>query len=179
MLGVLLAATEKSESWWTTNATLIVGVVGILVSGLVGPTVTALWTARREKQKDHRAAVSARRDDLRTLLDEAAKSLAAAVPTLRPLLQAHLAGEALPEGPRDFLSALFPLEQRLAIRVGGEHALVTGFRAAREALITVSEATGSQQKFDEAVKEFEAKRAKFLEAGRSALAAPIEKDTQI
>lgn len=46
---------KAEQSWLQENATLIVGVVGIVVSGFIGPTVTGWLTSRREQAKDKRA----------------------------------------------------------------------------------------------------------------------------
>ena len=103
---LILAAAEPHKGWFAENATLIVGVVGILVSGLVGPSIAAQWTTRREREKDARARLIAQRDDLRGVVDEAAKALGGAVARLRPALEAQLKKQPLPQETRDFLAAL-------------------------------------------------------------------------
>lgn len=75
---VLVAAAERPD-WLSRNSTLVVGVVGIVFSGLVGPSVTAWWTARREREKDRRAIAAARQEDLRDVLDGVATTLGGAI----------------------------------------------------------------------------------------------------
>lgn len=89
-----VAATVQDDDWLSRNSTLIVGVVGIVFSGFIGPTVVAVFTGRRERARDARALAVARQDDLRDLLDEAAQVLSGAVGRLRPLLAATLARAA-------------------------------------------------------------------------------------
>jgi hypothetical protein len=170
------AAQQADESWLTRHSTLIVGVVGIIISGFVGPTVTAIFTAGRERAKDARALSVGRRDDLRALLDEAAKALAAAVPNLRPLLDAQLAGREPPKEPADFLRSLVALDQRLRLRARATDPVVQQFEKVRAKLLALSRATGSQADWDSSVEEFEAARAMFLDAGRAAVQAPISEE---
>jgi hypothetical protein len=177
--GILPSAAASEQDWLTIHATLLVGIVGILVSGLVGPTVTAAWTTRRERTRDHLATVSERRDDLRVVIDEAAKVLGNAVSNLRLLLAAREKGDQLPAGPTDLLRSLVPLGQRLRLRLPEHHSVIVGFEASRKKLIDLSHATKTQAEFDRVAKEFEAHRESFLDAGRDALQAPISTGGQI
>jgi hypothetical protein len=176
---VLQIATSAHQSWLSQNSTLVVGVVGIVVSGFLGPTITALWTGRRDRQADHRALVVARRVDLRVLIDEAAKVLGGAVANLRPLLLAEQNEEAPPKAPADFLGTLAPLGQRLRLYLPDDHLVIGSYEAARARLLALSKATRSQAVFDAAVQDFEAARAKFLDDGRVALQAPVLKGKEI
>jgi hypothetical protein len=173
------ARDATDDGWLRDNATLIVGVVGIVVSGLMGPSVAAAWTSRRERQSDHRALVVARRDDVRALLDEAARVLGGAVGHLRPLLAAEQRGEPPPQEAADFLGSLVPLGQRLRLRLPSEHDVIAAYERVREKLRVLAQATQSQSAFDAAVDEFEAERERFLAAGRAALQAPISEESQI
>jgi hypothetical protein len=170
---LLQASTAENQSWWSEHSTLIVGVVGIVFSGFIGPTVTALWTSRRERQKDIRARHVARRDDLREVVDEAAKALGGAVSKLRPLLEAEQRSQDPPKESVDFISTLFPLGQRLQLRLPESDPVVVAYELVRQKLIALAAATGSQQQFDTAIAAFETERAKFLTATRDALHAPI------
>lgn len=172
----IFAATQPD--WLSRHATLLVGVVGVLVSGLLGPSVAAAWTAKRERARDHRGRVGSRREDLQGVLDEAAKLLAAAIPNVKRLM-ATSAEEPLPEGPRDLLGELVPLSQRIQLRLPAAHPVVTSFEAAREALVALSRAAGSQEDFDHAADSFEAKRTVFLSACRNALQAEITRKVEI
>jgi hypothetical protein len=176
---VLLAKAAAPSDWWSQHSTLLVGIVGIVVSGFVGPTITALWTASRERSKDTRALIVARRHDLRELLDEVARVLGGAVTQLRPLLDAQRSGADLPKEPADFLSGLVPLGQRLRLRLPEGHPVLGAYDAAREALGQLEGALDSQVTWDQAVTHFEAKRTAFLEAGRAAVQAPVEEDKEI
>ena len=179
LAAVVAATTEAQGDWLSRNSTLIVGIVGIIVSGLLGPAVAALLTARRERQKDKRELIASRRDDLRALLDEAAAVLGRAVANLRPLLEAEQAGRAAPREPAEFLGTLFPLGQRLSLRLPPDHEVVTNYHAVRTKLIALSKATASQGAWEAAVSEFESVRAGFLDAGRAALQAPMSEKQEI
>jgi len=180
MLGetLVIAAVEESD-WLTRHATLLVGVVGVLVSGLVGPSVAAAWTSRRERDRDHRTLVATRRDDLLEVIDEAAKLLAGAIPNVKRLMAATAKDQELPEGPRDLLSQMVPLSQRLQLRLPADHAVIETFEAAREALIKVSKSDSSQDDFDRAADAFEDRRADFLDACRGALQEKITRKVEI
>lgn len=170
---LLLATSNPHKGWFTENATLIVGVVGILVSGLVGPSIAARWTTRREREKDARAHLLVQRDDLRSVVDEAAKALGGAVARLRPALDAQLKGQSLPHDTRDFLAELFTVGQRLRLRAPSSDAMVQAYDSAREQLIQVARATSTQADFNNAAALFDAKRANFLDNSREVLNAPI------
>ncbi len=173
------AAQQTDRGWWAENSTLIVGVVGIIFSGFIGPSVVAFFTARRERSKDKRALIVARRDDLRTLIDEAAAVLGGAVTALRPLLAAELAGEETPKEPRDFLGTLVPLGQRLRLRLPAGHDVVKAYDATRAKLVALAGATDSQPSFDAAVEELESAREVFLDEARKVLQAPVDEKKEL
>lgn len=162
-----------AQSWWSEHSTLVVGVVGIVVSGFVGPTVTALLTARRDRAKEQRAFAITLRDDLRVLVDEAADLLGRAVSHLRLALRAEERGEPPPPEAGDSIGALFPLGQRLRLRLAEDDPVVTSYDKVRGCLLELSEATGSQAAFDAAIHKVEMARASFLDAARVTLSAPI------
>jgi hypothetical protein len=170
---LILGAADAHKSWLTENAALVVGVVGILVSGLVGPSVAAVWTDKREREKDERGRLAARQDDLRGVVDEAAKVLGDAVPRLRAALGAQIANQPLPSDVRDFLAEVFTLGQRLRLRAAATDQVVTTYDAAREQLKVVSEARTSQNAFDDAAKQFALRRAEFLDHARRALSEMV------
>lgn len=173
------AAAPDNPDWLSQHSTLVVGVVGIVFSGLIGPSVAAGWVSRRERRRDHDAAVEGRRQDLRTVIDEAAKILGGAVSHLRPLLAAKQANAPLPAEPADLLKELVPLGQRLQLRLPADHPVLKTYEGARMGLIEVSHADSSQAEFNEAADEFEALRSNFLDAARDALQAPIPKEAVI
>jgi hypothetical protein len=169
-------AAAEDDGWLSRNSTLIVGVVGIVFSGFIGPTVTAYFTGRREQAKDTRSLAVARQDDLRNVLDEAAKVLSGAVGRLRPLLAAALAEEELPKEPADFLGSLAPLGHRLRLRLPDDDPVVASYDAAVNRLRAVGQATGSQAAFAAAVTEFDAARDDFLGNSRTKLRSDIFED---
>lgn len=173
------AKAAADDDWLSRHTTLVISVTSVVFSAFVGPTVTGLLTNGRERQKDHRTSVAARRDDLRSVLDDAANVLSGAVGKLRPLLEAEQAGDALPAEPAEFVRSLVPLGERLRLRVPDHHAIATTYESAQEALDSMQTATASQQAWDTAAENFEARRSEFLAAGREALHKDIKKDTEI
>jgi hypothetical protein len=171
----LLLAAVSDQDWLSRHATLVVGVVGIVFSGLIGPSVSAGWVSRRERRRDHQTTIIKRREDLQLVVDEAAKILGGAVSHLRPLLAAKQANKPLPTGPADLLKELVPLGQRLQLRLPESHQVLKRYEGARKGLIQVSHADSSQAEFDEAADKFESLRGQFLDAARAALQAPITK----
>lgn len=173
------AAAPEDRGWLAENATLVVGVVGIIVSGVIGPSVVAWFTARRERAKDKRALIIARRDDVRAVVDEAATVLSGAVGALRPLLLAELEHRDMPPEPRDFLGSLEPLGQRLRLRLPADHKVVKAYDRARQQLEEVPDAVGSQGEFEAATENFETVRGEFLEEARKVLQAPLDEDKEM
>lgn len=179
ILGALVTSAAAQPDWVSRNSTLLVGVVGVLVSGLLGPSVAGAWSAKRERDRDHRGLVGSRREDLRGVLDEAARLLAAAIPNVKKLMAAKATAEPMPEGPRDLLAELVPLSQRIQLRLPGAHPVVGAFEAARKALLDLSRSDGSQDDFDRAADAFEARRSAFLGTCRDALQGEITRKVEI
>ena len=157
------------------NTTLIASVTGIGVSGIVGPSATA-WASRRAARKQFlRDRAAARRDELRTLLDEAAVTLGLAGPRLR---QAHRPGDV--ESRHSDLEPswseqVFTLGQRLRLRLTPGDAIVVAYELVRRRLLDVAQVSAQA---DEATREaaftaFETARDAFLSASQAALDAPI------
>jgi hypothetical protein len=172
---ILFAAAQSTDKgWWAENSTLIIALFSIAVSGLLGPSVAAWFTSRRERNKDHRLAVNAERENLRDLLDELAQVLATGVaqvntlasPTRDPSL------EEIAEA-QDFLRNLAPLGQRLRLRLPEGDPVILAFEKARSSLEQLEDT--SQTDWDEAVFKFEEDRERFLETGRLAV-QPRKKD---
>jgi hypothetical protein len=168
----------SSPDWLNQHSTLLVGVVGILVSGLIGPSVAALWVNRRERQRDHFALIDMRRQDLRGVIDETAKLLGGAVHHLRHLVVAEKKGEELPPDSTDLLRELVPLGQRLQLRLPRNHEVIRFYDDACTGLRNLAKQT-SKDDFDKAADNFEAQREVFLNAGRKVLLAPVSMKVEI
>jgi hypothetical protein len=168
-----------AADWWTRHSTLIVGVAGIVVSGLVGPSVAAAWVSHRENRRDHFSLIDSRRIDLRAVIDDSAKLLGGAVPRVRQLVAAEEKGEPLPPGPADLLGELVPLGQRLQLRLPRDHEVVQFYEDACAGLRALAKERTSQERFEEAAKKFEAQREVFLNAGRKTLQGPISTKVEI
>lgn len=152
------------------DSAVVVGVTGIIVSGVVGPGVAAVLARRARTREFHREQVAARRGELRKLLDEAA-SLLASGPTNVRILHQQSAGAEL-ERARAWLSQVFPIGQRLQLWLPAHHPVVTSYERVRERLVEAAEA-GPVAAGDVVLDQFEHERTAFLDRSRDALLSPI------
>ena len=151
------------------DTTLVVSAIGIFVSGVVGPQLTAFATRRANRSQFDRDWASRQREELRALLDTAAIVLARGQTLLRQQRETQQKGQAIPPEVSDWTSQVFPLGQRLRLRLQEDHEVVQAYDRVREARI------GSAEDDDEqAIRHYEEARATFLNTARRALAAPIE-----
>lgn len=154
------------------TATLAASITGIVVSGIVGPQVSARSARRASNAEFNRNRVAHHRDDLRSLLDEAAILLAAGATNLRTIRESSTSSTPLPSSVRDWLGQVFPLGQRLRLRLPEEHEVVGAYDQVRVALAEVGEGGDVES----SIADFEQKRRVFLDLGRAAVTAPITSD---
>ncbi|HVF74079.1 MAG TPA: hypothetical protein VM938_03450 [Acidimicrobiales bacterium] len=153
------------------DSTVVLGVTGIVVSGVVGPTVAA-WMARRTRSREfHREQAAQRRDELRGLLNEAAGLLASGPTNLR-ILQASQPDAEDVERARSWLSQVFPIGQRLQLWLPGDHQVVRAYERVREQLVNTAEA-GAAASRETLLERFEQDRRGFLDVSRQTLLSPI------
>jgi hypothetical protein len=149
------------------NATIVVSAVGIFVSGVVGPAVSG-WAGRRaDEQRFQRDQAARRRDDLRAVVDEAARLLAVGGTNVRLIREARAARIAESDEVREWASSVHVLEQRLLLRVPADDAVATTYAAVRQSLIALD--ADQLADADHAVSDFEEKRQAFLTTARAAL----------
>jgi hypothetical protein len=162
------------------NTTLVVSVTGIVVSGVVGPTVTS-WAARRAARKQFvRDQAAKRREELHTLLDEAASVLGLGPTRLRQTRERQRASAELPAELRLWPEQVYVIGQRLRLRLGGSDPVVQAYDIVRERLIEAAQLAvqDDEQQHESAVLRFEAGREEFLTAARAKLDAPIPETEQ-
>jgi hypothetical protein len=153
------------------NTTLYTAVTGIVVSGVAGPAFAA-WASRRgSRQQFDRQVTLGRRDDLRSVLDQAAELLSTGATNIRIATDAARASGAEPEVVREWASQVHLLQQRLRLRLPATHGVVRAYDEVRNALIHLG-AEGDADGADP-VREFEAARSRFLDEARRALEAPV------
>src|SRR5205823_5355783 len=150
----------------------VVAVVGIFASGLLGPAATAWATRRANRQQFERDQSARRRDDFRTLVDDAAKLLGAGVTNLRLSRDAKSAGRDEPVEVKEWATHVHLLKQRLLLRRASEDDVMTSYAAVLESLAAVGLA-GSDQAYEAAVTGYEERMEAFLSNARSALGAPV------
>lgn len=152
------------------TATVWVSIVGIVVSGVLGPQITAWSTRRSNRRQFDRDQNAKRRDDLRKILDEAAILLASGATNLRLTLENASSGQADSEELVNWRRQVFPMGQRLRLRLSGDNEVVRAYDDAREALIkTVDEADN----IEAAISNFETLRSRFLDVALKELGKKI------
>jgi hypothetical protein len=150
---------------------VVVGVTGIVVSGVVGPSVAALLARRARSREFRREQVAQRRDELRKLLDEAAGLLASGPTNLRVMHEQRGDPQDL-ERARAWLSNVFPIGQRLQLWLPGNHAVVVAYERVREQLVAAAQA-GVAGSGEALLERFESERRIFLDVSRETLLSPI------
>lgn len=155
------------------DTTLIVSVTGIVMSGVVGPAATAWATRRAQRQQFVRDREARRRDELLGLLDEAAATIGSGATRMRELAEAADAGTDPPAELRAWSETVFSTGQRLRLRLGADHDIVTSYERARALLVEVGQAGAAGTGQDRQVEAFEVARAEFLGASKKALDAPV------
>jgi hypothetical protein len=161
-----LPSASHGDAMSVFNAALITSIAGILVSGVVGPQFTS-WSTRRANSKQfNRDQNARRRNDLRALLDEAALLLASGATNLRHLREANPDPELA-----NWLSQIFPLGQRLRLRLPKDHQIVRAYAEVTDAL-----ATAADSNIQAVVADFETKRDRFLDVARQTLNTEIPED---
>jgi hypothetical protein len=167
-----IAATAVKAAGTTTSTTLWVAIAGIAVSGVVGPGVTSWATRRANKQQFERDQNSKQREDLRTVVDDAAKLLGAGVTNLRITREVRQAGREEPEEIAAWASDVHLLRQRLLLRRASADAVVVSFGAVLSALQSVGTAV-TDAEYKTAIDEYKNAMDAFLSAARAALMAPV------
>jgi hypothetical protein len=153
------------------NATVVVSAVGIIVSGVVGPTISG-WAGRRaDAQRFQRDQASKRRDDLRAVVDDAARLLALGGTNVRLIREARLAHSVEPDEVREWASSVHVLQERILLRVASTDDIAKTYRAVRESLIALDAEHPTE--LARAIDQFETRRDAFLAAARKALDATV------
>jgi hypothetical protein len=148
------------------NTTLYTAITGIVVSGVAGPAV-ASWTSRRaSRQQFGRQVALERRDELRSLLDQAAELLSVGATNIRLAEEADRAGRPAPDEVSEWAGKIHVLEQRLLLRLPTAHRVVARYSEVRETLVALGTSNAS-------VDEFETARSSFLETARETLGEPV------
>jgi hypothetical protein len=146
--------------------TAAISMVGIVVSGVVGPGVAAHWARTRQRDDHQHARAQKELDDLTSLLDAAAVTLAPGVTRLR---QAR--SEAEPDIAM-WATEVHATYERLLLRVPVGDPVATSYMTARDRLTAVAatfDASASEAEENEAIESFEEARLSYLNAARACL----------
>jgi hypothetical protein len=159
----------------TVSNAAILGVTGIVVSGVIGPAIAAYYGRRGDRQRFARDQLHRSREDLRALLDEGAVLLGAGETNLRLAHEAASRGEPEPDEVRDWAGKVHLLGQRLRLRLAADAPVITAYESVKSALVAVGETYGHDDQYPGAVEQFEMQRRSFLEQAREALERPEAK----
>ena len=153
------------------NSTLIIGVTGIVVSGIVGPAAAARFARQAQTRDFGRAQAAGRRDALRLLLDQAAVLLASGATNLRMLQEKGADPDQL-RAAKEWQMQIFPIGQRLQLWLPHDDPVVIAYERVRERLIEAGK-VGHGHDPEQQLQQFEAARREFLELARKKLLEPI------
>lgn len=153
------------------DPTTLIALAGIVVSGVLGPWVAALMARKSSRQQFTLDQGALRREELQKLLDEAAELLGAGVTHVRRLRETADHGDDAAQQAQEWLDKVFPLGQRLRLRLPETDKVVTTYDAVRERLVAYI--VSKEMTADAAVQEYEVARNDFLKAARQTLGAPI------
>jgi hypothetical protein len=167
-LALLVSEVQHSSASASSdlNATVWVSIAGIAVSGVVGPQLTSWYTRRANRKQFNRDQNAKRREDLRVLLDEATVLLASGATNLRLIRENATNNRPESEELANWLSQVFPMGQRLRLRLPESNGVVKAYDSVRKALI---ETQGPASDIGTQVSNFEATRSSFLETARQEL----------
>lgn len=157
-----------------SDSALIIAIVGIAVSGVVGPWLNAWVTRRANRQQFDQDRASAVRDDLAKLVDESAELFAVGATMLRLDAEARRDKQATPPAVAEWLSKVFPLQQRLRLRIPGDDPIVRGYDNVRQHLVDLAKNATDSAALEAAIQAFESARDHYLDDARGQLEAPIE-----
>jgi hypothetical protein len=151
------------------DSALILGVTGIVVSGIFGPGIAALLSQHSQTSGFNRSQAAARRDELRVVLDEAAVLLATGATKLRVLQSTAPDPDDL-KAAKEWMTEVFPIGQRLQLWLTHDDPVVVAYETVRQQLIVAGSpgvATESE------LRHFESDRRAFLNLARAKLLRPI------
>jgi hypothetical protein len=147
------------------SGAVVVAVVGIVVSGVLGPVVLSSIGWRHDRRRSFQEADRERRTELRNVLDDAAVLLAAGPRMLRQIRD-DSPDSAKHREATVWSDQVYPMRERLLLRLPADHPVITTYDAVRDALTSIVRASADGE---DAISEFEAARDAFLSAARSAL----------
>lgn len=156
-------------SRFTLTDTAVISIVGIAVSGIIGPGVAARWARARQRADHHHERSERRYEDLARLLDDAAQLLAPGASRLRAMADNEVDLAELGAWP----SQVHATYERLLLRLSAEDPVSEAYLAARGRLVGAARAfedKRSDPEIDELVDRFEEARMTFLARARQCLA---------
>lgn len=146
--------------------TATISIVGIAVSGVIGPGFAAYWARSRQRDDHRHAHAEKEHDDLTALLDSAAATLASGATRLR---KAKSGDEP---GLDAWAGEVHATYERLLLRVAVDDPVAIAYKETRDrltALADVFASHGGGPDEDAAIMAFKQARATYLEQARVCL----------
>jgi hypothetical protein len=150
---------------------LVLGVTGIVVSGVIGPAISAWFSQNSQTKTFNRAQAAVRRDSLRSVIDDAAVALASGATNIR-ILQTQSPSSEQYRAADEWSLRIYPIGQRLQLWLQSEDPVVVSYDRVRDELTKISAASTPKDK-ETLIENFEGERAKFLTLARERLRMPI------
>jgi hypothetical protein len=151
---------------YALSDTAAISIAGIAVSGVIGPGVAAHWARTRQADDHKHAHVEKEHDDLTTLLDSAAVTLASGATRLRRARSSEEPGLEVWAGE------VHATYERLLLRVPVEDPVAVAYKAARDRLTDLADViaaeSGNAQE-EAATVAFERARSSYLDQARACL----------
>ncbi len=135
-----------------------IAIVGILVSGAVGPWLGARFALRLQERKGEQERSASDLADLRALLDE----IAVPILVLQTDAPLHFVGKRENGMTIEALTRLDMLNQRLAVRIGDAHPLVLELALAADGIWAGLQNPGNRLVIDQGIETFKTSRTRFL-----------------
>jgi len=148
----------------------ILGVTGIVVSGVVGPAIAFIAARNGDRRRYALDARQRQHEDLQKVVDDGAVLLGAGQTNLRLAREAVSAGGDVPEEVKEWSSQVHLLGQRLLLRLPATDPIIVRYEAVREALLALGESYGDEARYEDAAADFETRRDDFLTEARANLA---------
>jgi hypothetical protein len=159
----------------SATAALVISGIGIVISGVVGPQLTVRAAAHTARRQFNRDLARVRQDELRGVLDEAARLLAPGATNVRLMSLTEGGTPGVATDPAAWASEVHVMGQRLRLRLADSHPVVVAFERVRDQLADLAgtAAASQDEDTDAVVQRFEKERSSFLESARLAVNSPV------
>lgn len=150
-----------------------VAITGFIVTGVLGPWITGVFTRKADRSHFARDLAGKRRDELVALLDDAAILLAPAATNLREIAELENATDAL----TTWLSQIHTMRQRLRLRLREDDPVVISYDSVHDQMVELLNHAPGSSAWNTQREVVERGRKDFLSRARDATAAPVKESS--